>query len=90
MDDQHADSNGEIRIEKGIPIPPGGRAGKENARYPFADMEVGDSFFVAVEREVLRKRRNVLSSASNYWKKRGKGQFTIRAVDGGLRVWRTA
>jgi hypothetical protein len=66
-----------IKIDKQIPIPNG------RNKYPFAEMEIGDSFFVA----------NVRSSniQLRYYKPK---QFTRRSVvkDGvqGVRVWRIA
>lgn len=66
-----------IKIEKGVPIPD--RRGK----YPWADMDVGDSFFVATDK-VENFRRNV------YGKNRNGKKFTARAEGNGVRVWRTA
>jgi hypothetical protein len=69
------------KIEKGIKIP-------EffcHRKYPLSEMEVGDSFFVE---GTLKK--NTINTAVSWWSKR-KGntrKFTIRKVDGGIRVWR--
>lgn len=69
-----------IKIEKGVEIPPQTR----RLKYPFEDMEVGDSFFVKADPKTIR------AAAHNYRKTRDKSRkFTIRAVDGGARVWRT-
>ena len=64
----------EFKIEKNIPAP--GR----RAKYPFAEMEVGDSF-EAPESAKLR------TAAYNAGKKSGR-KFTCRTHDGALRVWR--
>lgn len=71
-----------IPIDKGIPIPTRcrGRAGRR-LLFPFADMEIGDSFFVA------GAASSVESAASRYGQKLGR-KFTARYVDGGVRVWR--
>lgn len=65
----------EIKVEKGISIPL-----KKSAKYPWNEMAVGDSFFVA--------------GRSSYFPMKtcdAKGRkFTQRMVDGGLRVWRVA
>jgi hypothetical protein len=70
-----------IKIDKGIPIPPRGKGPK----YPFAQMSIGDSFFVA-------ESKNTLSSSSCQHAKRLGGKFSMRATveDGvtGYRVWR--
>lgn len=52
--------------------------------YPFNDMEVGDSFFVASESRKIDSLRGRISSAA-----RMKGiKVATRKIDGGLRVWR--
>lgn len=66
-----------IKIEKGVPVPPG------RDKYPWADMDVGDSFFVATDK-VENFKRNV------YAKNRNGKMFTARAEGNGVRVWRTA
>jgi len=64
-----------INVEKGIPMP---------VKYPFAHMEVGDSFEVPVH--VRRTAVNV--SAKRYGDKHGM-IFTIRLTeDRKLRCWR--
>lgn len=61
----------EIKIEKGIPVPL-----KKSAKYPWKEMAVGDSFFVA-------------GKSSYFPAHDAEGRkFTQRMVDGGLRVWR--
>ena len=77
-----------FRVEKGVPIP------EPFLKYPFAEMQVGDSFFVPGG-----DVRNRLSVAISAWKKSHPGDdFTTRkgAVAGdrtelvqGFRVWRT-
>ena len=69
-------ANGEIKIEKGIPIPPDGRGA--TPKYPWNQMEVGYSFLGA-----KTVSRNIGTEA----KKRG-WRFTTRAEAGGRRVWR--
>lgn len=60
-----------IKIDKNIPIPP--KRGRPK-KYPFDEMEVGDSCLV--------KTKGVLSRRID-----GK-RFTTRTVKGGVRVWR--
>ena len=69
-----------IKIEKGVPLP------SEPARrdpYPFDQMEIGDSFFVAC----TPGNRSVAVQASKFSKKSGR-TFTVRRVEGGVRAWR--
>lgn len=69
-----------MKVEKGIPAP----APREVVEYPYADMEVGDSFHV--EGGTLNKMCYQNRKAGNKlgWK------FTVRKVEGGVRVWRVA
>lgn len=65
-----------MKIDKNIPYP---------VKYPFADMEVGDSFLVPA----LVKRSAVTVYAGRYGKEHGM-KFTVRVMpDRTLRCWRT-
>jgi hypothetical protein len=65
------------RIDKDVPIP---------ARYPFADMQVGDSF--AVPTHIKRSAINV--AAMRYGRQHGM-KFTVRLTpERSLRCWRVA
>lgn len=66
-----------LPIDKNVPLP---------RRFPFADMQVGDSF--AVPPDV--KRPAVTVAAMRYGRKHGM-KFTIRLTpDRSLRCWRVA
>jgi len=74
----------EIKIEKGIPVPPKGAA---NKKYPFSEMEVGDSFFAPNIRQAL--------VTGSFGPHEAKGwKFTCRTIKDeagvlqGVRVWR--
>lgn len=67
-------------IEKGIPVPPE----KDTKKYPFKEMQIGDSFFIPGA-----KTSAVISGPITYRKTRYREQYMCRCVDGGLRVWRT-
>lgn len=56
------------------------RAGK----YPWRTMEIGDSFFSE------ETNRNRIGSAASKAAKKTGFRFTVRVVDGGIRVWRVA
>ena len=70
----------DFTIEKNVPIP----IQKRRCKYPWHELEIGDSFFVS-EIKVI----SISSSANSYGTRTGK-KFTIRSVDGGCRVWRIA
>lgn len=74
--------NGEIKIEKGIPVP---ETRGVLAKYPFSSMEVGDSFFVAASDTGDLSH---VRSAASWNAKRHEMKFCTRTVDGGVRVWR--
>ena len=63
-------------IEKGIPFPARG------SKYPFADMEVGDSF-LAPDTKIA----SVYNAAHAYAHKH-KVSLRVRATPEGVRVWR--
>ena len=72
-------------IEEKVPMPKPRLGG---AKYPWGEMKVGDSFFVAVENEQPSTvQGTVAGSARAYGKKHGN-KFTTRIIDGGVRVWR--
>ena len=78
-----------FKVEAGIPIPP--RSAKLGARkdskYPFARMEVGDSFFIPTTGPKDPAYKRLLSSVSQA-KRRFGINLQSRVVDGGVRVWR--
>ena len=80
-----------MKIDKGIPIPGsihGG--GRKKNKYPFEEMEVGDSFFVKCSKE---KRQNIQATLKNSTQRLPKMKFTTRFVTEkgrgtGVRIWR--
>ena len=73
-----------ILIQKGIPAP---RKVSRTSKYPFSDMEVGDSFFIKHEDpEFMRKR---LSAAACMFCNKNEGfKFKTQVFDSGVRIWR--
>jgi len=71
------------QVEKEVPIP----KARQNSVYPFAEMNVGDSFFIANVDKL--KAASIRACASTFGKKKGM-KFSCRHVEGGVRVWRTA
>jgi hypothetical protein len=73
-----------IAIEKAVPLPQQHRPTR-SSKYPFADMEPGDSFLAT---DV--KATTMYSSVARYVRSCGNTKkFTVRSVEGGVRVWRT-
>jgi hypothetical protein len=75
-------ANGQIEIETGIPLPLGRKYGPVS-KYPWAQLEVGESFFVA---DPPSHFATMVSHASRIHSRK----FIQRQVDGGIRVWRVA
>ena len=77
-----------MKIDKGIPIPARAARGK----YPFRDMQPGDSAFFPGE-NLRHKQHPAYMNARNYVKRNG-WQITVRSVieNGvkGIRIWRVA
>lgn len=64
-----------MQVEKNIPLP---------IRYPFDEMEVGDSFELAP----TMKRATVTVAAQRWGQKNGDAKFTIRKTGDTFRCWR--
>lgn len=74
-----------IKVESGIPVP--ARTNRQGGRpsiYPFADLKVGESFFVP------GKTVKTMSQAARRAVKRLEIELITCIVEGGVRVWRTA
>jgi len=72
-------------IEKEVPAPDvTGRKGPPR-KYPFADMEIGDSVFV--EGENSQGRAALAARAHGNFKQK---KFAARTQEGGVRIWRVA
>jgi hypothetical protein len=72
-----------FEVEHGVPMP---SAGVRPAIYPFAKMEIGDSFFIP------KKTSADISSSGVYWAKKLGHKYSARSVieNGipGTRIWR--
>ena len=76
------------RVEKGIKLPPRGKTGRAISKYPWHNMEPGDSFFIPCEpMEITRARKNISSAGSHHTRDRPDLIVVTRAVKDGLRVW---
>jgi len=65
-----------IKIDKTVPFP------APRGKWPFHEMEVGDSFLIPAGREKAAK-----ASAWTYGHKHGI-RFTVRQEKKGVRIWR--
>lgn len=94
-----------FQIEAGVSIPKGTRPGRRGTTFPFADMEVGNSFLIPFDpsgdegkKQVDSWRRKVLNARNKFnavlMTDAGYGGREIdtrtAAMSDGLRVWRTA
>ena len=77
------------KIETGIDLPsPVSAPGKP--KYPWREMQMGDSFFVPLANgDAIERLRNRMANSARYAWKSGHGEFTTRTIDGGVRVWKT-
>lgn len=74
-----------MRIEKNVPAPSGKTTRGRKSKYPFAHMEVGDSFTVTISEGAY-----VVGSAAGAYGRRHNKKFTTRVAGGLARVWRVS
>lgn len=89
------DSEEMYPVERGVPIPaPFKRVVRVGMqKYPWAEMEVGDSFFVPhTPEEPGTWVQNRVNASAVHWLKRyaRSHRFTTRQLANGVRCWRTA
>jgi hypothetical protein len=83
-----------IKIDKNIPLPQrnlkGGK-GSNKAKYPFKNMQVGDSFLLkTLDTKAERHYQRVLMIGAFKDRLDMKGKkIATRSVPGGIRCWRT-
>jgi len=78
-------------IEKNIPlINPTYSRNKGDSKYPLSSMDIGDSFLIEGSKDEAKVYRNRLWSVITRVQKESEAKFATRAVDGGIRIWRTA
>lgn len=69
-------------IEKNVPIEE--KRGRK-PKYPFDQMEIGDSFLV-----IDRKDKNIVRAAAHMYGRKNTITFKTQTVEQGVRVWRIA
>jgi hypothetical protein len=78
-----------VKIQKGIAVPPSKQGGEKPEKYPWAEMEIGDSFLIPVTEDMPKpwiKRASTVSSASARYAKKKKAdrrRFILRRVFAG-------
>ena len=72
----------EFKIEDGIPIP--GQNKVRGTKYPWKELQVGQSFFVPLNGKRAAVVQSTLNSAGKYVGMK----VATRQVEGGVRVWR--
>ena len=77
-----------IKVEQGFPIPAKASRSSPCRKYPWKEMEIGDSFFVAAPDAQCRKLQMLVASGAVSAKQRLGRVFTVRLVEGGVRAWR--
>ncbi len=71
-----------MKIEKGMPIP---EKGNKESKYPFNELEIGDSVVVCdYSAENMRKINSILY----YYTSKSDKKFTQRQEGDKIRVWR--
>jgi hypothetical protein len=80
-----------IKLDKGVPIPPRTRGHGPHRKFPWEEMEIGDSFFVPKKGKHYPQTD---VSAKSYVKRHlatmaGK-KFAARRNSEGVRIWRVA
>ncbi len=71
-----------LQIDKDVPLPTGRR--EWSVKYPWHGMNIGDSFFIP------DGNLKSLRASAAMQKARTQRKYLVRAVDGGVRVWRVA
>ena len=66
-----------LKVRKGVPVPPHGDGSRY--RYPWREMQIGDSFYVA--------DKSIQHMTGSAYRLRPL-RFTMKTENGGVRVWR--
>ena len=83
-----------IQIDDNIPIPTDRQVFRNNSKYPIAELQPGDSFFMfpSAETDAAALRRLISAAVYSHRKHHAEKRFTtrLRAKDGvrGVRCWR--
>lgn len=73
-----------IRIEKNVPVPTANGGRYRACKYPWRELKPGQSFYVP------NGNRASINAGVQNWSKKLNAKFTVRTMDGGIRVWRVS
>ena len=82
-----------FNIETDVPTPASQRWGGINQKYPWEDMNAGDSFEVPLNGKTGTQLQRNLHNAAYGWALRHHlldAKFSTRQTEDGVRIWRTA
>lgn len=79
-------SDYQYSVDKGVPLPNPRVRGGKLIKYPWDELQVGDSFFVPTGSV---KNIQVMRSNCHQRSQRSKHRYIVREVTGGYRIWRT-
>jgi hypothetical protein len=83
----HLEYHRMIRLEKGVAVyPPPIKKPKSESKYPFAKMEVGDSFYVEGDERLCA----VVRTLAHRFARGSEIKFVTRRDENGVRVWRVS
>ena len=78
-----------IGVDKGVPLPPASVVGRARRRYPWRELNVGDSFLVPIRKgQTVKALQRQIGSLADSIRNRSGMRFTVRQADDGVRVWR--
>lgn len=75
----------EYAIDKSVPIP------KKRSKYPFSEMEIGDSFSVSINgdsKDEAARKRSSINTAAYLYGKATQIKFKVRTSEVEIRCWR--
>lgn len=78
--------DGEYKIEKGVSM----ASGRRSPKYPWPDMEPGDSIVVPLDGRPPHSRRATVHRSAITWAALNEpgAKYATRVVEGGIRIWR--
>lgn len=78
----------EFPIRKGVPLPHSSGNTTKQERYPWREMDVGDSFVVPFRGGDVAKQQASVATVAKHASKRHGHKYTTRRLEGGIGVWR--
>ena len=76
-----------MTVDKDIPIPPS-RQHLDKSKYPWATMNVGDSFLFSINTDRLTQQKGNTAARSYVRFKKLDWKFETRKTESGIRIWR--